>query len=181
MKNYIQQGDLMDVTAPANVASGDGVQVGSLFGVAVHDAASGKALVIKTKGVYELKKIESQAWTVGAKVYWDNSEKECTTDGTKGMLIGVAAEAVTDSATATLGKVRLNGVAPDTAEGPQGPIADLTMGTNVTAATANGSLEDSGSTNPTEANFNNNMKELGVKINDILAALRAAGIIAPSS
>lgn len=56
-------------------------------------------------------------------------------------------------------------------------VADLTMGTNVTAATANGSLEDSSATNPTEAQFNNNMKELGTKINAILAALRLAGIV----
>lgn len=57
-------------------------------------------------------------------------------------------------------------------------VADLTMGTNVTAATANGSLEDSAATNPSDANFNNNMKELGTKVNAILAALRTAGIIA---
>lgn len=57
-------------------------------------------------------------------------------------------------------------------------VADLTFGTNITAATANGSLTDSSATNPTEAQFNEPAKELGTKINDILAALRAAGVIA---
>jgi hypothetical protein len=58
-------------------------------------------------------------------------------------------------------------------------LAALTMGTNITAATADGSLEDSASTTPTEANFNNNMKEIGVRLNAITAALVKAGIIKP--
>lgn len=50
-----------------------------------------------------------------------------------------------------------------------GSSAALTYGTNITAATANGSLEDSAATNPSEANFNNNMKEIGEKLNGLLA------------
>lgn len=180
MKNYIQSGDALVVAAPANTSSGAGVLVGSIFGVAVHDALNGADLAIKTTGVFQLPKAGSQAWAVGDKVYWDAAEDECSTDSTKGMLIGIAVEAVADGAGDTLGKVRLNGVAPDTAEGPQAAIADLTLGTNITAATANGSLEDSAATNPSETNFNNNMKELGAKINGILAALRSSGIIASS-
>lgn len=34
MKNYVQRGDVITATAPANVTSGDGVLVGLLFGVA---------------------------------------------------------------------------------------------------------------------------------------------------
>jgi len=49
-----------------------------------------------------------------------------------------------------------------------GDTADLTMGTNITAATANGSLEDSAATNPSDTNFNNNMKEIATKINAML-------------
>lgn len=65
----------------------------------------------------------------------------------------------------------------DQALSAQAAIADLTMGTNVTAATANGSLEDSAATNPSDTNFNNNMKEIGTKINAMLAALRASNIL----
>jgi predicted RecA/RadA family phage recombinase len=41
MRNFIQNGDIITVAAPAAVASGDGVLVGTLFGIAVDDADSG--------------------------------------------------------------------------------------------------------------------------------------------
>ncbi len=53
----------------------------------------------------------------------------------------------------------------------------LTMGTDITAGTANGSLEDSAATNPSKVNFDNNMKEINTVLTAILAdnvALRAA-------
>lgn len=109
MKNYIQGGDTLVLTAPANKTSGQGVLVGSIFGVAVHDAASGAALSIKTTGCYELTKVGSQAWTVGAPIYWDNANSRCTNVDEDTVLIGVAIEAVGSGANETLGKVRLNG------------------------------------------------------------------------
>lgn len=111
MKNYIQPGDQMTVTAPATVASGAGVLVGSLFGVAVHDAASGSAVEIATTGVFDLAKAGSQAWTVGARIYWDDSAKVATTAAAAGAnkLIGVAAAAVGSGADETVGRVRLTG------------------------------------------------------------------------
>ena len=41
MKNYVQPGNVVTLIAPANVKSGDGVLVGSLFGVAAYDALIG--------------------------------------------------------------------------------------------------------------------------------------------
>lgn len=44
MKTFIQNGDVITVTAPTGgVASGDGVIVGSLFGIAAFTAAEGEA------------------------------------------------------------------------------------------------------------------------------------------
>lgn len=176
--NFKQPGDVITLAAPYDRTTGQGAQVGSLFGVAlstVLEAAEGE---FKTTGVWELTKVGSQAWSAGDKVYWDNSNKRCTTVATDGMLIGVATEAVADGAGDTTGTVRLNGVAPATAEGPQSAIASFTFGTNIEAATANDALTDSSATNPTEAQFNELAKEVGTKVNAILAALRAAGIIA---
>ncbi len=59
-------------------------------------------------GVFDINKIGSQAWTVGAKVYWDNTNKRCTTVSTDNTLIGVAVEAVASGAGDTIGQVRLN-------------------------------------------------------------------------
>lgn len=111
MKNYVDSGDTVTVTAPAAVASGAGVLIGSLFGVAQGAAANGASLVIVTKGVFNLTKVGSQAWTVGVKVYWDNTNKRCTTVSTDNTLIGVATEAVGSGAGETVGRLRLGIVA----------------------------------------------------------------------
>lgn len=107
MKNYIQPGEVVTVTAPYAVASGDGVLVGTLFGVACNAAALGDQVEINTRDAFELKKTSAQAWTQGAAIYWDNTARECTTVTTSNTLIGKALVAtVNPSAT---GIVRLNG------------------------------------------------------------------------
>lgn len=109
MKNFVQPGCIVEVAAPYALSSGDGALVGSLFGVATTDAASGAAVNLCTEGVHDLKKVSAQAWTIGAKVYWDDSAKNVTTTSTSNTLIGVAlAVAANPSST---GRVRLNGAA----------------------------------------------------------------------
>ena len=109
MKNYVQPGNTITLTAPYAAASGDGLLVGSIFGVAVGDAAIGEPVETALVGVYDLKKVASQAWSVGAKVYWDDTAKESTTVATANTLVGVAVEAVAGGAGDTIGRVRLNG------------------------------------------------------------------------
>jgi len=109
MKNYVSAGDNVTITAPAALNSGDGVLVGSLFGVASRDAASGASVAIVVEGVFKLPKVGSQAWTVGAKVYWDAGNSRCTTVATGNTLIGVATAVVANGANDTTGTVRLNG------------------------------------------------------------------------
>ncbi|MFT0875726.1 capsid cement protein [Rhodopseudomonas sp. G2_2311] len=79
MKNFVQPGDSITVPAPSDVLSGDGVLVGSLFGVANADADSGSDVVLSTEGVFSLPKKSAQAWTVGAAIYWDAANGEATT------------------------------------------------------------------------------------------------------
>ena len=106
MKNFIQSGDTITVAAPADVASGAGVLVGTLFGIAAYGALSGVDVEIATRGVFELPKVSAQAWTQGAAVYWDNTAKLATTTASGNTLIGKAvAVAANPSAT---GVVRLN-------------------------------------------------------------------------
>lgn len=104
MKNFISSGDIVTVTAPANVKSGDLVEVGKLVGVACADAASGSPVNIKTSGVFTVKKVSAQAWTVGAALYVDGGE--ATTTASSNTPIGHAlAVAANPSAT---GIVRLS-------------------------------------------------------------------------
>ena len=71
-------------------------------------AAIGEAVEAALVGVYELKKLGSQAWSAGDKVYWDNTNKEATKTATANTLIGVAVEAVAGGAGDVIGRVRLN-------------------------------------------------------------------------
>lgn len=109
MKNYVQPGTTLTLTAPYAVTSGNGLLVGAIFGVAAGDAASGATVEAALTGVFDLTKIGSQAWTIGAKIYWDDTNKRCTTVATDNTLIGVAVETVAGGAGDTVGRVRLNG------------------------------------------------------------------------
>ena len=130
--NYIQPGAILTLTAPYDRLSGEGAQVGSIFGVATSDVLSGAAGEFDTEGVWSLAKTSAQVWTVGQKIYWDNGNKRCDSDGTVGMLIGVATAAATNPS--STGYVKLNGSAPSSSEGPQAAEADLTDNSGGAAA-----------------------------------------------
>jgi predicted RecA/RadA family phage recombinase len=107
MKNFIQDGNVLPLTAPRAVAAGEGFQVGSLFAVATAAAASSAAVEGCITGVYSLTKVSAQAWTVGAAIYWDNTAFNCTTTVGSNKLIGYAVEAAVNPS--STGIVRLSG------------------------------------------------------------------------
>lgn len=92
MKNFVQRGENLTLTAPRALTSGAGFLVGSIFGVASNAAASGAPVVGVTEGVFDLPKAAG-AITAGAKVYWDNTAFNVTTTATNNTLIGVATQA----------------------------------------------------------------------------------------
>ncbi|MCY0149855.1 DUF2190 family protein [Hoeflea sp. G2-23] len=104
MKNFTSTGDIVEVTAPANVSSGDIVAVGGLIGIATGDALSSARVNIKTTGVFELAKTSAQAWaTVGLAIYRDNSTGLATSVAAGNKLIGVnLAVAANPSASGTV-------------------------------------------------------------------------------
>ncbi len=53
MKNYVQPGSTVTLAAPYAVASGDGLLVGSIFGVAAGTAANGEAVETALVGVFD--------------------------------------------------------------------------------------------------------------------------------
>ena len=94
MKNYIQDGDTITVTAPAAVASGDFVQVGRIRGIAVTSAASGALVELKTTGVFTIPKTGSEAFaSVGLPVYCvlasDGVKTVTTASTTANVLVGI--------------------------------------------------------------------------------------------
>lgn len=109
MNNFLSDGDSVTITAGGTVASGAVVKTGQFLGIATHGASSGQPLTVKTRGVFRVTKAASQAWTVGAIVYWNGTA--FTTTATGAFRAGVAVEAVGNGLTETTGIVRLDGVA----------------------------------------------------------------------
>lgn len=89
MKNYIQPGDFLTISAATDVESGALVVVGSLAGVAAHSATKGSTLTIATEGVFELPKSEGDAFAIGAIVKAENGK---LTLSDKGSNVGIATE-----------------------------------------------------------------------------------------
>jgi predicted RecA/RadA family phage recombinase len=107
MKNYIQRGDTLTLTAPAEIISGGVVIVGSIVGVANGSAAVGAPVDVDTVGVFQLPKVAALAIAAGDVVYWDATNKLVTKTASANTKLGVATEAAANpSANVT---VRLSG------------------------------------------------------------------------
>lgn len=111
MRNYVQRGDTVTLTAPYALASGEPFAVGAIFGVATNVADSGAQVEAARIGAFDLPKAAGAGWTVGARLYWDADAKACTTDSEENLFIGAALQAAGDAA--TVGRVLLAGhIAP---------------------------------------------------------------------
>ena len=108
MKNAVQAGNVLTLTAPYSRTSGQAVKVGSIIAICTADAGSGATVEAAVVGVFDVAKVSAQAWaTVGLPIYWDDSAKLFTTTSSSNTLAGVnVATAANPSAT---GRVRLNG------------------------------------------------------------------------
>lgn len=108
MKNHVQEGRYIEVVLPYARTAGQGVQVGSLFGVCVTDGASGASVNIDTESVYDLEAATGSGTTAafGAAAYWDDAAKKVTPQASTHLQIGVflAAKATTDA----VARVRLD-------------------------------------------------------------------------
>jgi predicted RecA/RadA family phage recombinase len=69
MRNFVKPGKMITVIAAENYASGDGVIVGSIFGIAAKDALIGQQVEICVEGVFALTKAAGPL-AQGTPVYW---------------------------------------------------------------------------------------------------------------
>lgn len=105
---FIQDGDYIEVTLPYARTGGQGVLIGSLFGVCVIEGALGDVINIHTSGVYGLEAATGASTdaTQGAKAYWDNTNRRITPVATSNSYVGTFA---TPKATSqAFASVRLN-------------------------------------------------------------------------
>jgi|GEM_PF-162629 predicted RecA/RadA family phage recombinase len=77
MQNYIQRGNTVTVAAPYALVSGQGCQVGNIFGVAVNNQNLGDSTELVVEGVFDLAK-DGSTFNSGDKVYWNNSTQQAT-------------------------------------------------------------------------------------------------------
>jgi predicted RecA/RadA family phage recombinase len=91
MKNYVQKGQNLTLTAPRPLNSGDGFLVGAIFAVASASASQGAPVVGVTEEVFSLPKAAG-AITQGQRVYWDNTAFNLTTTATNNTLVGAAVQ-----------------------------------------------------------------------------------------
>lgn len=106
-RGYVQEGKTLTLIAPRTVASGAGILVGSLFAVALADAAAGQPVEARRVEVFDLAKATGEAWTQGQKVYWDNTNFRVTSTAGSNTLIGVATQA--QASADAVGRVLLTG------------------------------------------------------------------------
>ena len=107
MRNFVQPGESLTLAAPYALLSGQGAKLGSIFGVAAEDAASGATVDLVTEGVFTLPKVSALALAAGDPVYWDDTAKLVTATAPGNQRIGVAIGAASNPSGTV--DVRLNG------------------------------------------------------------------------
>ena len=109
--NFVQPGRHIPVTAPTGGAlSGEGVLIGTLFGVAQYDAAEGAEVEILTEGVVEIGKTSALAIGVGDRLFWDATNKVVNKTATAQVCVGVAVSAAANPS--NIVRIKLGAVTP---------------------------------------------------------------------
>lgn len=115
--NFVQSaGNLLWTNPGADVSSGELVDIGERYAVALVDIASNATGTVKTDGVFEFLRSETNAITIGDPIYYSNATT-IKAAGAANVYVGAAAETVSGISTATLAaatakiKVDLNATA----------------------------------------------------------------------
>jgi predicted RecA/RadA family phage recombinase len=97
MKNYVQNGSNLTITAGAAISSGDFVVTGDLVGVAVTDAASGDSVALSCYGVFTGTKASGASLAVGDVAYLNSTGKitnTATSNDAVGLVVAVTSTTV---------------------------------------------------------------------------------------
>ena len=101
--SYISEGCVVTLTAPSGGVTKDvPVLIGRLLVIPQNTVAETLQFDGYVSGIHKVTKVGSQAWTEGANVYWDDTNKYFTTTATSNQYAGVAVAAVGSGAGAPL-------------------------------------------------------------------------------
>lgn len=109
MKNFVQPGVNITVTAPYALTAGDGCLVGILFGIAAGTYLNGATdAELVTEGVFDITALSTDTASGSTLVaaYWDNTNKRITTTASGNTKVGVIVAAKASGETTA--RVRLN-------------------------------------------------------------------------
>ena len=96
-KNFVEDGKTVEIVAGANISSGEPVQVGDIFAVALTDIAKGEIGDGMTEGVFMLPKLKTDDMKTGKKVYLKSGKVQLTNSGSDPLVGVVWADAGTSA------------------------------------------------------------------------------------
>ena len=105
--NFQQPGETLELTMPSNVTSGQGVLVGSIFGVALSSALAGARVNVRVVGVWTIPALATDTGAEGTKMYWDNTNKRLTVTSAGNTLVGALTKVKANGETTAT--IRLSG------------------------------------------------------------------------
>lgn len=102
MKNYIQENDSIQLTAPVGgVVGGQLYKQGSLVGVVVNSAAEGEQFTLMLEGAFDnVAKKTGESWNVGDMLYYETASSSLTTTVSSNTWAGYAFYTAASGATA---------------------------------------------------------------------------------
>lgn len=94
MQCYLNDGNPVSIVAPGAMTSGVPYLLNSsLVVVPQTTAASGALVAVMTRGLFSLVKKSGDTPAVGAKLYWDDTNKYITTTSTSNTFVGLCTTA----------------------------------------------------------------------------------------
>lgn len=96
---FVHDGIAIDYRPDSDVSGGDVIVQGDLVGVAKLDIAAGKLGALAIDGVFDFAKATDVAYSVGAILYWDDTNHVATATATGNKEIGKVVRAAATSDT----------------------------------------------------------------------------------
>jgi len=186
VKNYIQEGKIMQRTLTADVLSGGVVLLPSGVGIAEVDGLTGASISVHVEGVFEVAKEAPLVINQGDKLYWDAVASKFTKTATGNTPAGIAFEAAIEAATVVLLKLDPTEVGQAATLAAHGaPAVVATVLTDL--ATGGGNTYSDAAVNAIFAEVetallaksdNADLITVAAKLDDLIAKLKAAGLVA---
>jgi predicted RecA/RadA family phage recombinase len=108
MRSYLNTGDALTTTANRTAVADVGMLIGRIFGITKEACTNTGTVVLQRHGLFRgIAKATGEAWTLGALLYWDNTNFRFTTTSSGNSDVGACAGLAAASGDTT-GTVLLN-------------------------------------------------------------------------